>query len=50
MRASAEKTLSNPRVQAAILAALALAVYVRTLAPTVMWYDMGEFASWAIRR
>jgi len=45
MRASAKRILSNPRVQAAILAALALAVYLRTLAPTVMWYDMGEFAT-----
>ncbi len=45
MRASAKKTLSNPWVQAAILAALALGVYLRTLAPTVMWYDMGEFAT-----
>jgi len=25
--------------------AIALAVYVATLAPTVMWYDMGEFAT-----
>jgi len=45
MRASAKTLLSNPRVQAAIIAALALAVYLRTLAPTVMWYDMGEFAT-----
>lgn len=28
-----------------MLAGLALAVYLRTLAPTVMWYDMGEFAT-----
>ena len=27
------------------MAGLALAVYLRTLAPTVMWYDMGEFAT-----
>ena len=37
--------LLRPGVQAALAAALALAVYVRTLAPTVMWYDMGEFAT-----
>ena len=38
-------TLLNPWLQAAAGAALALAVYVRTLAPSVMWYDMGEFAT-----
>jgi len=37
--------LLRPGVQAALAAALALAVYLRTLAPTVMWYDMGEFAT-----
>jgi hypothetical protein len=37
--------LLGPGLQAAAAAALALAVYLRTLAPTVMWYDMGEFAS-----
>lgn len=45
MRASLTKVLWNPWVQAAVIAAIALAVYVRTLAPTVMWYDMGEFAT-----
>jgi hypothetical protein len=30
---------------AAAVAGLAFAVYLRTLAPTVMWYDMGEFAT-----
>jgi len=37
--------LLRPGLQAALAAALALAVYLRTLAPTVMWYDMGEFAT-----
>ena len=45
MRTSLAKVLSSPWVQAAITATLALAVYLRTLAPTVMWYDMGEFAT-----
>jgi asparagine N-glycosylation enzyme membrane subunit Stt3 len=36
--------LLRPGVQAALAAALALAVYAH-LAPTVMWYDMGEFAT-----
>ena len=37
--------LQQPWVQASFVAAISLAVYVRTLAPTVMWYDMGEFAT-----
>lgn len=45
MRETFSKILWNPGVQAAIIAALALAVYIRTLTPTVMWYDMGEFAT-----
>ena len=35
----------QPWVQASFTATVAFAVYVRTLAPTVMWYDMGEFAT-----
>jgi asparagine N-glycosylation enzyme membrane subunit Stt3 len=35
----------QPWVQASFTATIAFAVYVRTLAPTVMWYDMGEFAT-----
>ena len=30
------------RVYAALAGLVAFAVYLRTLAPTVMWYDMGE--------
>jgi hypothetical protein len=36
--------LTDPVWQAVACALLAFAVYLRTLAPTVMWYDMGEFA------
>ena len=39
--------LLKPWVQASCVATIAFAVYVRTLAPTVMWYDMGEFATGA---
>ena len=35
----------QPWIQASFTATIAFAVYVRTLAPTVMWYDMGEFAT-----
>ena len=37
--------LKEPLWQAAVCALVAFAVYLRTLAPTVMWYDMGEFAT-----
>lgn len=37
--------LSRAWVQASLVGTLTFAVYVRTLAPTVMWYDMGEFAT-----
>jgi hypothetical protein len=37
----------GPGLQASLVAVVALAVYLRTLAPTVMWYDMGEFATGA---
>jgi len=33
------------RVYAALAGLLAFAVYLRTLAPTVMWYDMGELTT-----
>lgn len=39
--------LQEPLWQAAACALVAFAVYLRTLAPTVMWYDMGEFATGA---
>lgn len=39
--------LADPVWQAAACALVAFAVYLRTLAPTVMWYDMGEFATGA---
>ncbi len=42
---SAARVLLKPGLQATAAALLALAVYIRTLAPTVMWYDMGEFAT-----
>ena len=44
-RASLLKVALNPWVQASAVGTVALAVYIRTLAPTVMWYDMGEFAT-----
>ncbi len=44
-RPSTPTLLLRPGLQAAVAGGLALAVYLRTLAPTVMWYDMGEFAS-----
>src|SRR4030065_1289497 len=37
--------LKEPLWQAAVCALVAFSVYLRTLAPTVMWYDMGEFAT-----
>jgi hypothetical protein len=33
------------RIYAALTGALAFCVYLRTLAPTVMWYDMGELTT-----
>lgn len=39
--------LLKPWLQASCVATIAFAVYVHTLAPTVMWYDMGEFATGA---
>jgi hypothetical protein len=39
--------LTEPHFQAVACALIAFAVYLRTLAPTVMWYDMGEFATGA---
>ena len=39
------KVALNAWVQASVVGTVALAVYIRTLAPTVMWYDMGEFAT-----
>lgn len=41
------RVLGHPSFQACLVAGIALATYVRTLAPTVMWYDMGEFATGA---
>jgi len=37
--------LLHPVVQASVVSTMAFAVYVRTLAPTVGWHDMGEFAT-----
>lgn len=37
----------QPWLQASLASVLAFIVYLRTLAPTVMWYDMGEFATGA---
>lgn len=39
------RILGHPTVHGAAVGAVALAVYVRSLAPSVMWYDMGEFAT-----
>jgi len=44
-RATLLKIALNPWAQASAVGIVALAVYIRTLAPTVMWYDMGEFAT-----
>ena len=38
---------ADPGLSAALAGLAAFFVYLRTLAPTVMWYDMGEFATTA---
>ena len=38
---------ADPGLSAALAGLVAFFVYLRTLAPTVMWYDMGEFATTA---
>jgi hypothetical protein len=40
----ARRLAVRPGIQAALAGTIAFATYLRTLAPTVMWYDMGEFA------
>jgi len=45
MRERVQRILLQPWMQASLAGIIAFAVYVRTLAPTVMWYDMGEFAT-----
>jgi hypothetical protein len=35
----------EPGIGAALVGLVAFSVYLRTLAPTVMWYDMGELAT-----
>lgn len=42
------RTVARPLFQAIAVATVVFAVYLRTLAPTVMWYDMGEFATAAL--
>ncbi|MEX0786247.1 MAG: DUF2723 domain-containing protein, partial [Dehalococcoidia bacterium] len=44
-RTAAALAAVDGRLVAAGAGCFALAVYLRTLAPTVMWYDMGEFAT-----
>lgn len=43
MTSQLRKVLLDPWFQAGAIGMLAFGVYLRTLAPTVMWYDMGEF-------
>lgn len=37
--------LLHSAIQASVVSTIAFAVYVRTLAPTIMWYDMGELTT-----
>lgn len=37
--------LLHPAIQASVASTIAFAVYLRTLAPTIMWYDMGELTT-----
>ncbi|MFH1084241.1 MAG: DUF2723 domain-containing protein, partial [Chloroflexota bacterium] len=43
MRRRLTRLLASPHLIAAAAALLSLALYVRTLAPSAMWYDMAEF-------
>ena len=45
MRVSLRSLAVHPTLQASFVSAIAFGFYVRTLAPTVMWYDMGELAA-----